>query len=68
MSFVALYCDTIDWGERDGIIAGLNAGDGIRHETPNTPSGSLLIDSNVRIPGLYVYRADQSDILQPFGK
>ena len=68
MSFVALYYYTIVWGNRDGVIAGLNAGDGTTFEVVNTPSGSLLMDSNIGIPGVYVYRVDQFDVLQPSGK
>ena len=68
MSFVTLYYDAIEWGDRDEIIAGLNAGDRTTFEVPNVPSGSLLIDSNIGIPGVYVYRVDRFDILQPPGK
>ena len=68
MSFVALYYDAIEWGDRNGIIAGLNAGDGTTFEVPNAPSGSLLMDSNIGIPGVYVYRVDRFNILQPSGK
>ena len=68
MSFVALLYDAIEWGDRDGIIAGINAGDGTTFEAPNAPSGSLLMDSNIGIRGVYGYRVDQFDILQPYGK
>ena len=65
---MGLYYDMIEWGDRDGTIAGLNAGDGTTFEVPDAPSGSLAIDSNLGIPGAYVYRVDQFDVLQPFGK
>ena len=70
MSFVTLYYDTIEWGNRDGVTAGLNAGDGITFEAPNTPSGSLTVDTNIGlgIMGVYVYRVDQFEILRPFGE
>ena len=70
MSFVALYYDTIEWGVRDGVTTGLNAGDGITFVAPNAPSGSLTADTNIGfdLMGVYVYRVDQFDILRPFGK
>ena len=65
---MGLYYATIEWGNRDGIIAGLNAGDGTTFEVPDTPSENLAINSNLGIPEAYAYRVDQFDVLQPFGK
>ena len=65
---MALYYDAIEWGNRDRVISGLNAGDGTTFELPNAPSGSLLMDSNTGIPGVYVYRVDRFDVLEPSGK
>ena len=67
MSFAILYYNTIEWGSNDSVTIGLNAGDGIRHEDLTIPPRNLTVNSNIGIPGVFVYRVDQDDILLPSG-
>ena len=66
MSFVIFYYDTIEWGSNDSVTTGLNAGDGIRYEA--VASRNLTVNSNIGLPGVFVYRVDRDDILLASGK
>ena len=64
MSYALLIYETIQWGERSDYTAGFNAGDGVRFESLDGP---LVENSNVGLLGLYVYRVDLPNVLNPTG-
>ena len=63
---------SIQWGEETATI-GFNAGDGIRHFTLSdrfTSTESTLdleTSSNVGIPGAFIFRVDQDEVMAPRG-
>ena len=61
----------IQWG-RESSTVGFNAGDGIHFYAfaqPNTGSNiTLETDTNANIPGVHVFRVDQSEVFLPPGK
>ena len=64
VSYTLLIYEMIQWGERNDFTAGFNAGDGARFESL---TGPLAEDSNVGISGVYIYRVDLPDVLNPTG-
>ncbi len=67
-----LLYEEIQWEAPDsGIfgIAGLNAGDGVLHESlPGSGSRNILDItnlSNVEIPGVWIYRIDTANFTRP---
>ena len=64
VSYVLLIYETFQWGEQENTTAGFNAGDGVRFESL---TGPLAEDSNVGISGVYIYRVDLPDVLNPNG-
>ena len=68
VSYTMLIYETIEWGQQSNFTAGLNAGDGERFEVLIGPMESLLNNSNVDKPGVYIYRTDLPNILERNGK
>ena len=71
MSVVGLFYSSIQWIP-DQVVIGLNAGDGVRFLVPSTAPESVAEDTNLAqglqlYRGLYGYRVDLSDVLQPTG-
>ena len=64
MTYALLVYEIIQWGERSDFAAGLNAGDGVTFVSLPAP---LAEDSNVGTPGIYIYRVDLLNVLNPNG-
>lgn len=68
MSFVLFIYGEIQWGFAN---VGFNAGDGTRFfMVPGALTAdaiSIETDSNVGLPGLYIYRVDLIEVLEPDG-
>ena len=62
-----LYRD-IQWGRGRSTI-GFNAGDGIRSYALNTNNSELLkFNSNVGVPGMYIFKVDEAYVFLPPGE
>ncbi|XP_064386806.1 mucin-4-like [Halichondria panicea] len=68
-SFVIFVYDDIQWINGGSALAGINGGDGVRSVTvPGSLSLSIMnimTTSNVGRPGVWMYRVDTPDIINP---
>ena len=69
-TFIGFLYEDIQWTAN--TVIGFNAGDGVRSFTlPEslTTAGILNLEStsNVGIPGVYLFRVDQNEVMQPPG-